>query len=77
MFVYLKLDKAQFVLKPYTQRRSRCFCFSNIQASLWLPLPSVIMGVVGVLAGISCLYLPETLGKEMVQTTENAEMMDR
>lgn len=55
---------------------STCVCFFQ-QERVWIALPSVIMGAVGVLAGLALLYLPETLGKPMCQTVKEAEAMDR
>lgn len=43
------------------------------KADIWSPLPNVINGVVGVLAGLSLLFIPETLGQTMCQTIEESE----
>ncbi|XP_069683757.1 solute carrier family 22 member 3-like [Periplaneta americana] len=40
-------------------------------------LPLIIIGVLGVLAGISVFALPETLGQQLPDTVEEAEMLDR
>ena len=51
-------------------------CFISFQAddpNLSKTLPLVIFGVLGVIAGIVALWLPETLFSPMPQTVEQAE----
>lgn len=38
-----------------------------------LTLPLIILGVIGILGGILCLFLPETLDEELPQTLEDGE----
>lgn len=38
-----------------------------------ITLPLIILGVVGILGGILCLFLPETLNEELPQTLEDGE----
>ena len=47
------------------------------QAKLWKPLPSVMFGVLATLAGISCLFLPETLGQSLPDTIDHVEHSNR
>lgn len=38
-----------------------------------LTLPLIILGIIGILGGILCLFLPETLNEELPQTLEDGE----
>jgi hypothetical protein len=40
-------------------------------------VPLVIMGVLGMLAGLSVLLLPETIGQKLPDTVEEAEVRAR
>ena len=42
------------------------------QLQVWEPLPSIIFGVVALVTGGLSFLLPETLGKEMPDTFEEA-----
>ncbi len=46
---------------------------SYFQKDGWAPLPTMIFGIVGTVAGGLALFLPETLGCEMLETVEDAE----
>ena len=41
----------------------------------WAPLPLLIFGGSALLAGITTLFLPETVGKHLPETLEEAEIM--
>ena len=40
---------------------------------MWAPLPSLIFGLVASCAGLLMFSLPETLGKNLPETIEEAE----
>ena len=44
---------------------------------VWLPLPSVIFGVMGVLSGLLTFLLPETLNRKLPDTIAEAEEIGR
>ena len=46
-------------------------CF--FKEDIWKPLPSLIFGVVASVAGVLMFTLPETLGKTLPETIEDAE----
>jgi hypothetical protein len=49
-----------------------------LQGEYTLPaVPLVIMGVLGMLAGLSVLVLPETLGQQLPDTVDEVEMLVR
>ena len=50
------------------------FC---LQMNVWLPLPSVIFGVFGVLSGVLTFLLPETLNRKLPDTIQDAEEIGR
>ena len=43
------------------------------QRLVWLPLPSLLFGIFGTVAGLLCLLLPETLGLELPDTVTQVE----
>ena len=45
--------------------------------AVWTPLPSTIFGLFAVLSGILSFMLPETLGQNLPDTIEDAEMIAR
>ena len=47
------------------------------QGHVWLPLPYIIYGVFALLACAASSLLPETLGKVLPETIEEAEEMER
>ena len=47
--------------------------FLLCQKNVWLPLPSVLFGVIAISAGLLSLLLPETLGKQLPESIEEAE----
>ncbi|CAH1251990.1 SLC22A5 [Branchiostoma lanceolatum] len=47
--------------------------FVNLLGSYWAPMPYVIFGGVSIAAGLLALLLPETVGKELPATIEEAE----
>ncbi|XP_066270962.1 organic cation transporter protein-like [Branchiostoma lanceolatum] len=47
--------------------------FVNLLGSYWAPMPYVIFGGVSIAAGLLALLLPETVGKELPSTIEEAE----
>ena len=48
-----------------------------LQMQVWLPLPSVIFGVMGVLSGLLTFLLPETLNRKLPDTIAEAEEIGR
>ena len=48
-------------------------CNICLQITVWLPLPSLIFGMTGTVAGFLSALLPETLGKELPDTIEEVE----
>ena len=44
-----------------------------IMGDLWAPLPFVVFGVLSLLGGLASLLLPETKGKDLVDTIEEGE----
>ena len=49
----------------------------NFQRYVWRPLPNVLYGSLGLVAGILALFLPETLGQKLPDTVEEAENLNR
>ena len=47
------------------------------QKFLWEPLPSLVFAVLGVLSAISTLFIPDTRGKAMPETIEDALNLGR
>ncbi|XP_077984187.1 organic cation transporter protein-like [Glandiceps talaboti] len=45
--------------------------------SLWHPLPTVIFGIMALLAGIAVLPLPETRGRKLPETIEEGELFGK
>jgi hypothetical protein len=45
----------------------------SVQANISTVLPLLVLGIVGVLGGITALFLPETLDKELPQTLQDGE----
>jgi MFS transporter, OCT family, solute carrier family 22 (organic cation transporter), member 4/5 len=52
-----------------------CVPFVGSLAVYWKPLPLVVLGIPTVLAGILALVLPETLGKVLPQTIQEANLV--
>ena len=52
-----------------------CVPFVGSLASFWTPLPMVVLGIPTVLAGLLAITLPETSGKDLPQTLEEADMV--
>ncbi|XP_059089923.1 organic cation transporter protein-like isoform X2 [Tigriopus californicus] len=50
--------------------------FISELAVIWSPLPMLVMGVPSILAGVSSLLLPETTGKALPETLEEAMELD-
>merc|ERR1719277_397446 len=46
----------------------------NMLKKVWLPLPSLIFGILGTSAGIAALFLPETLNKKLPDTIRDIEL---
>lgn len=46
-------------------------------SNIWTLLPMIVLGVVGLVGGFCCLYLPETLGCDLPQTIEDGENIGR
>jgi hypothetical protein len=44
-------------------------------ATYWKPLPMVVLGIPTVLAGFLAMMLPETAGKYLPQTIQEADMV--
>lgn len=40
-------------------------------------LPLLVLGIVGILAGVMCLFLPETMGQDLPQTLQDFENFGR
>ena len=54
-----------------------CATFVGHLRVYWAPLPMVILGVPAVIAGFLTIVLPETSGKELIETSEKAGREDR
>jgi len=54
---------------------SLCVPFVGSLAVYWKPLPLVVLGIPTILAGLSALVLPETSGKELPQTIQEANLV--
>ena len=52
-----------------------CVPFVGALAVYWTPLPMVVLGIPTVLAGFLALVLPETAGKDLPQTIEEADQV--
>ena len=52
-----------------------CIPFVGALAIFWKPLPMVVLGIPTILSGILALILPETSGKDLPQTMEEADMV--
>ena len=52
-----------------------CVPFVGSLAIYWAPLPMVALGIPTVLAGILALVLPETSGKDLPQTIQEADQV--
>ncbi len=52
-----------------------CVPFVGSLAIYWTPLPMVALGIPTVLAGILALVLPETAGKDLPQTIQEADQV--
>ena len=52
-----------------------CVPFVGSLALFWAPLPMVVLGVPKVLSGLLAITLPETCGKDLPQTLEEADMV--
>jgi len=55
--------------------QTECHSFLNIQMWIWSPLPSLVFGLVATLTGLLYLLLPETLGRPLPNTVQQAEKM--
>ena len=49
--------------------------FHAMHSIFWKPLPMVVLGIPTILSGILALILPETSGKDLPQTMEEADMV--
>merc|ERR1712004_439096 len=61
------ISSAFSVLSPYV---------GGPLADFWAPFPSLIFGAMGLLAGLLVFLVPETKGKPMPQTLEEAISLD-
>jgi hypothetical protein len=52
-----------------------CVPFVGSLAVYWEPLPLVVLGIPTVLAGLLALVLPETSGKDLPQTIQEANLV--
>lgn len=43
------------------------------KATISQTLPLIILGILGIIGGALCLFLPETLGEELPQTLNDGE----
>jgi hypothetical protein len=48
-----------------------------LQAEIWGPLPYLLLGILGVVPGVLVLFLPETLGRPLPDTIEQAEAVSK
>jgi hypothetical protein len=53
-----------------------CVPFVSSLAIYWAPLPMVALGIPTILAGILALVLPETAGKDLPQTIQEADQVN-
>ena len=44
----------------------------GLLAPFWFPAPMVVMGIVAIIAGLSALKLPETVGNKLPETMDEA-----
>ena len=51
--------------------------FYYLQEEIWLPMPTLIFGTVSLFTGFMCFLLPETKGKRLPDTLEEAEAIGR
>ena len=51
--------------------------FYYLQEEIWLPMPTLIFGSVSLFTGFMCFLLPETKGKRLPDTLEEAEAIGR
>ena len=59
--------------EPQTLAEYCCF----VQGEFWPPLPSLIYAAFSITAGVLTLFLPETLGKSLQETMDEAEARNR
>lgn len=67
--------RSQAVGLASTVARVFCLCapFVGSLASLWEPLPMMIIGLPTLICSALVLKLPETVNKELPQTVQNAQ----
>ena len=42
---------------------------------IWAPFPSLVFGLMALIAGLTTFILPETLGRKLPDTIEDAEQI--